>query len=152
MTNRTTLFFSTLLSVFVLAAVATVVSFTSAQAEPVNDMAQNTSLASISQPKAVQISGQEAAQIAATFLASSQPSSVTLSDQNGEAVYLIRFENGDEAYVAMNGDLLLVQLAPPPSEPVPTGYSEYAEEDHEEHEDREHYEDDHEDEYEADDD
>jgi uncharacterized membrane protein YkoI len=89
----------------------------------------------------IQISGEEAARIAANYLDRTDVYKVEAVDLNGETVYKVKFNSGDVVFVNTSGQLALVRLAPVSGSSNNSG-STYNDDDYAEHEHENEHEDD----------
>jgi hypothetical protein len=87
-----------------------------------------------------QISGEEAARVAANYLDRTDVYKVEMVSLNGDSVYKVKFNSGDVAFVNNTGQLVLVRLAPEGGGSSDAGY--YDDDDHGEHEHEDEHEDD----------
>jgi hypothetical protein len=125
--KKSSLFISAILTTFMLAVLAGVVtayrSFTGSTSQVVQPTAQ---VIQVPAPTATGIQPQEAAQIAANFLARHDLYSVETVQYRGASVYLVTFSSGDLVYVSMEGKVLNY-IAPQtvqsvdPAQPVQVG-------------------------------
>lgn len=112
--RKSTLFISAVLTTFVLATLAGVVSayqnvVNSAQVEalvqpqPVQNVAQQ--MATSATPEIVNLTPEEAAALASKVLGQDDLFSVEVTDLDGESVYLVTFSAGDLVYVSLDGQI-----------------------------------------------
>jgi uncharacterized membrane protein YkoI len=81
------------------------------------------------------ISPERASQLASAYMGKNDVFKVVATQLNNEAVYRVKFDNGDAVFVSLKGDLLLVRLAA--TAQTTEGYGAEYEHD-EEHEDDDH--------------
>jgi uncharacterized membrane protein YkoI len=83
-----------------------------------------------------QISGEEAARIAANYLDRTDVYKVEMVSLNGNSVYKVKFNSGDVAFVNTTGQIVLVRLASEGGSSNDSGYYEddHHDDDHDEHE------------------